>query len=159
MRTRFGACVRRARLHARFGRPIPTNTTSPSASSRAATVAMISSGEKSVAVIDSGAELRSGPEPLQQPRLFRHVLEAILYAVDKLIEIVRQFGLVARDRFPADVEIVIAVVVPLSVRRMRAPRLDDDGVHDRRGNDGAVGIGPDDALVHQLLDDHYDPLR
>ena len=32
-----GACVARARLQARFGSPMPTKTTSPSRSSRAAT--------------------------------------------------------------------------------------------------------------------------
>src|SRR6266513_3649146 len=104
MSTRFGACVRRARLHARFGSPMPTNTTSPSTSSRAATVAIISSGLYSVAVIDSGAALLSRLETLQQPRLLRHVLRAARDAVDELVEIARELRALARNRFPADVE-------------------------------------------------------
>src|SRR5213078_2327600 len=125
MSTRFDACVRRARLQARFGRPMPTNTTSPSASSRAATVAIISSGEYSEAVVDSGAALLSRLEPLQQARLLLHILDAALHPVDELVQVVCQLRTVARDRFPADIEVVVAVVVPLRVRRMRSPRLDD----------------------------------
>src|SRR6266545_7825116 len=141
MSTRFGAWVRRARLQARFGKPMPTNTTSPSASSRAATVAIISSGEYSVTVIDSGAALFTRLEPLEQPRLLRHILGATLHAVDELVEVVCQLGAIARNRFPADIEIVIAIVVPLRVRRMRAPRLDHDGAHDRGRNQRPIGVG------------------
>src|SRR2546426_4440442 len=109
MSTRFGACVRRARLQARFGKPIPTNTTSPSASSRAATVAIISSGVKSEAVVYSGAVLLRRLEPLHQPGLFLHVLDAVTHAIHEFIQIARQLRAVARDRFPADVELVVAV--------------------------------------------------
>src|SRR5882672_9197740 len=140
MSTRLGACVRRARLQARFGRPIPTNTTSPSASSRAATVAIISSGVKSEAVVHSGAVLLGRLEPLLEPRLLLHVLRATLHAVHELVEVVRELGTIARDRLPPDIEIVVAVVVALRVRRMRAPWLDHHGAHDGRRNQRPIGI-------------------
>src|SRR5918992_4791753 len=46
MSTRFGACVARARLHARLGRPMPTRTVSPWRSSCAAAAAMNSEGSR-----------------------------------------------------------------------------------------------------------------
>src|SRR6266550_5734162 len=159
MSTRFGAWVRRARLEARFGRPMPTNTTSPSASSRAATDAIISSGVYSVAVIDSRAALLPCLEPLQQSRLLLHVLGPGLHAIDELVEIMRQLALVPRDRFPAHVEVVVPIVIALRVRWMRAPRLDDYGTHDRRRNERAIGIRANHSLVHQLLDDDDHALR
>ena len=66
--------------------------------------------------------------------------------------------LVAGDRVPVEVEPVVAVVGALDVRRMRAPRLDDDGVDDEARDDRPVRVGPDDRLVDELLDDDDDPL-
>src|SRR6185503_1541735 len=50
MRTRLGACVRRARLQAALGSPMPTKHTCPSRSNRAAATVIISSREYSVTV-------------------------------------------------------------------------------------------------------------
>src|SRR3989440_10575313 len=115
MSTRLGACVRRARLQARLGRPIPTNTTSPSRSSRAATVAIISSSlYASEPVVHSGAELRAGFES-GQLRLLLDVCGAIAHTVDELVEIPRQRAGFAGDCLPSDIEVVVAVVVSLCV--------------------------------------------
>src|SRR6267143_4050594 len=124
MRTRLGACVRRARLQARFGRPIPTNTTSPSRSSRAATTAIISSGEYGVegrgseAVVHSGGDLGLGLESRQQARMLFEIGRSIRDSVHELIEVRLEFGRLARDRFPSHVEVVVAIVIALRVRRM-----------------------------------------
>src|SRR5579859_407911 len=98
MSTRLGACVQRARLHARFGRPMPTKTTSPSLSSRAATADMSSAGEKlairreplavsSVAVVDPGADLLVRPEPLDQPRMPGEIVLPAGHAMHVLVQI------------------------------------------------------------------------
>src|SRR5207302_963751 len=80
--TRRGAWVARARLHARLGRPIPTNTTSPSTSSRAATLAIISSAvyAPSEPVIHPGAAPFLRLEPRGQIRLFLHERRLLLHA-------------------------------------------------------------------------------
>src|SRR5262245_16972427 len=125
---------------------MPTNTTSPSTSSRAATVAIISSGVKSEAVVHSRAELLPRPEPLRQPRLLLHVLRSGLDAVDEFVQVVFDLRPLFRDCFPAHVEVVVPVVVALRIRRMRAPRLDHDGADDCGGNQGAIGVGADRPL-------------
>src|SRR5215471_3601262 len=120
MSTRFGACVARARLHARFGSPMPTNTTSPSRSSRAATAVIISSAlyGASVAIVHAGGHVAARLEPRGELRLLRHVLRAIAHAEHDIAQIRVGRGRIARDRFPSDVEIVVAVVVALRVARM-----------------------------------------
>src|SRR5437879_10484321 len=139
--TRCGAWVARARLHARLGRPIPTNTTSPSTSSRAATLAIISSGvyAPSEPVIHPGTVSGFRLEPGGQLRTFLQVRRPIGHGAHKFVEVALPAHPVARDRFPRDVEIVVAIVVPLRVRRVRAPRLHHDRIHDHAGDDGAVG--------------------
>src|SRR2546427_8190499 len=155
MRTRCGACVARARLQARFGRPMPTNTTSPSDSSRAATAAIISSGvyAASEPVVDSGALALLRLEPAGEARLFRQIGGAVRDAVDELVEVAPQLGGIARDRLPRDVEVIVAVVIALRVRRVRPPRLHHDRVHDHSGDRGAVRVRADHALVDQLFYD------
>src|SRR5204863_2687102 len=159
IRTRRGACIRRARLHARFGSPMPTNTTSPSRSSRAATAAIISSGVyASEAVIHPRREALFRLEPCDL-RLFLQVGGAIGNAVHEFVEVALEPARITRDALPSDVEVVIAVVVPLRVGGMRAPRLDHHGAHDHGRNDRPVRIGADDLLIHELLGDDDHTLR
>src|SRR6266568_5743131 len=117
MSTRLGACVRRARLQARLGRPIPTNTTSPSASSRAATLAIISSGvyAASEPVIHPGTKSCFGFESCGQSWVFVQVRRPIRHAAHAVLEVALERVRIARDRLPRDVEIVFAIVVPLRV--------------------------------------------
>src|SRR5690349_5794496 len=160
MSTRFGAWVARARLHARLGSPIPTNTTSPSRSSRAATTVIISSGVYAgpalEPVVHSAGRSLFRLEPRRQARLLRQIPGAIRHAVHELVQIVAELDRITRDRFPRDIKIVVAVVVALRVRRVRAPRLDHHRADDHAGNHGAVGVGADHGFFHQLLYDHDD---
>src|SRR5689334_11700411 len=91
MRTRLGAWVARARLHARLGSPIPTKTTSPSRSSRAATTVIISSGVYAgaalEAVVHSSGQALFCLEACGQTRLLRDVPGAIGDAVDEFVQI------------------------------------------------------------------------
>src|SRR5712691_2642795 len=136
IRTRLGACVARARLQARFGSPIPTKTTSPSRSSRAATAAIISSGVYAglEAVVDSAGESLFRLKSDGQLRLFLHVAGAVGHAVHELLEVAREPIGIARDAFPGDVKIVVAVVIALRVGGVRPPRLDHHGAHDHARN-------------------------
>src|SRR5271165_2339955 len=119
MSTRFGACVARARLHARFGNPMPTNTTSPSDSSRAARTAISSRLEyvlprseyvvprsrargDSEAVVDSFAHARFGGQPCDDVfAQFVDVLSAAADSIDPLVEPRLKALCVARDRILA----------------------------------------------------------
>src|SRR5438093_11897766 len=135
---------------------MPTNTTSPSRSSRAATAAIISSGVyASEAVIHPRREALFRLEPCDL-RLFLQVGGAIGDAVHEVVEVARELVGVARDALPRDIEIVVAVVVALRVGGMRAPRLDHHGAYDHGRNDRPVRIGADHVLIHELLgdDDH-----
>src|SRR5256885_11920167 len=118
MSTSPGACVARARLHARFGSPIPTNTISSSRSSRAATTVIISSAEyvASVAVVHSRAEHLARSETRGESFVQREVLAAVPRTHDVFVQIARERRRIARDLLPGHVEIVVAVVVPLRVR-------------------------------------------
>src|SRR5580765_2469125 len=114
-----------------FGKPIPTNTTSPSCSSRDATAVIISSGVyDSEPVIHSGAELLPRFERLRQGRLHRHILAAIAHAIDEFVQIALQRRGVTGDAFPLHVEIVVPVIVALRVGWVRPPRLVDHRTHD-----------------------------
>src|SRR2546430_8316664 len=146
--TRCGAWVARARLHARLGRPIPTNTTSPSTSSRAATLAIISSGvyAPSEPVIHPGTVSGFRLEPGGQLWTFLEIRRPIGHAAHAVVEVALQRALITRDRFPRHVELVVAVVVPLRVRRVRAPRLHHDRIHDHGGGGPAGGVGPGHRL-------------
>ena len=55
---------------------------------------------------------------------------------------------------PVRVERVVAVVVALDRRGMRAPRQRHDGAHQEPGQVGAVRVVPDDLRLDQLLGDH-----
>src|SRR5215469_18045623 len=161
MSTRFGACVARARLQARFGSPIPTNTTSRSRSSFAARTAMSSEFvyvSASEAVVDSFAKTRFRSQALAQSRHLVHVRSAIGDAVDEFLEPRLQSRIVARHFIPRDVEVVVAIIVALRVRRMRAPRFADDGVDDEAWDERPVRIGAHDRWFDDLLDYHDDAL-
>src|SRR2546422_507061 len=124
---------------------MPTNTTSPSRSSRAATAAIISSGVYAglEAVVDSARESLFRLEPCRQVRLFLHVAGAVGHAVHELLEVARELIGIARDAFPGDVKIVVAVVIALRIGGVRpgpvATRLPRWGP--RAGGDGGVGVG------------------
>src|SRR5215471_11419758 len=138
MSTRFGACVARARLHARFGRPIPTKTTSPSRSSLAARTAMSSEFvyvSPSEAVVDSFAKAWLRLEALAQTGHIVHVRGAIGDAVDEFVEPRLQPRVVARHLIPGDV------------------------VDDEAGDERPVRVGAHDRRLDDLLDDHDDALR
>src|SRR5436190_454156 len=94
MSIRLGACVARARLHARLGSPMPTNTTSPSRSSLAATQIINSRplasgegrssardfaavGELLIAIIHARTDSLVGREARFELRLHHQVLGAI----------------------------------------------------------------------------------
>ena len=102
---------------------------------------------------------RRGPGLQRREALRAELLEVRGPAVE-VVDPLAQPGLdrllVAGDRVPVEVEAVVAVVGTLDVRGMRAPRLDDDGVDDEPRDDRPVGIGPDDRLVDELLDDDDD---
>src|SRR5213594_578442 len=149
-----GFPISRARLHARLGSPMPTKTTSPSRSSRAATAAIISSGVYAglEAVVDSARESLFRLEPGRQVRLFLHVAGAVGHAVHELLEVARELIGIARDAFPGDVKIVVAVVIALRIGGVRPPRLDHHRAYNHARNHGAVGIGADDCFLHELFD-------
>src|SRR5579872_1053086 len=140
MSTRSGACVARARLQARFGSPMPTNTTSPFASARAAVTAIISFGVYSEPIVHAGRHPSRRTQSVCKTRLRRDIRCTIADAVHELIEIARQPLGVARDRLPLDVERIVAVVVPVRVRWVRAPRLYDDGVDDHAWHGRAIRV-------------------
>ena len=77
----------------------------------------------------------------------------------EFVEVALEPARITRDALPSDVEVVIAVVVPLRVGGMRAPRLDHHGAHDHGRNDRPVRIGADDLLIHELLGDDDHTLR
>src|ERR1043165_5131366 len=90
MRTSFGACNRRARLHARFGNPIPTKTTSPSLSWRAAWQTINSFRLKSgasIAIVDGLAITMSRFQTIQLGAHAFDILSPIAHFVDPLFEI------------------------------------------------------------------------
>src|SRR2546426_11538613 len=111
---------------------MPTNTTSPSTSSRAATAAIISAGvyAGSKAVVHPARVAFLRLEPGDQRRLFRHVRRAVGDAADVLLEVALEPPGIARDPLPRHVEIVLAVGLALGLRRVRAPRLRHHCVHD-----------------------------
>src|SRR5207249_7614621 len=55
--------------------------------------------------------------------------------------------------------IFVAIVIALRVRRVRTPRLDDDGAHDRGRDQCAVWIGANHAFGDELLHNDDDALR
>src|SRR6185437_16411503 len=131
MSTTSGACVRRARLAAADGIPMPTKHTMPLRSRRAASMVMISvavyavwtaSGmNRSVVPGDSGT--RVGPrlhgddnvQRLQELRVVLRPQHVLLHPREERLAI-------ARDRIPRLAERVVADVVAVRVARVRAER-------------------------------------
>src|SRR5271166_888549 len=117
MSTSPGACRARARLHARLGSPMPTNTTSPSRSSRAATTVIISLGVyagtslrraafplapagASVAVVHPCRDPVGDAESFGQLRLGREIGGAVGDPMHEAIQIAGQPSRVSRDGLP-----------------------------------------------------------
>src|SRR5690349_19365332 len=105
---------------------MPTKTTSPSRSSRAATAAIISAGVWVTGGPPSKPIVHARAHPLVRAELLEptracHVLGSIRHAVDELLQVPLERRRIARDLLPRDVEGVVPVVVPLRVRRVRAP--------------------------------------
>src|ERR1700689_349509 len=119
---------------------MPTKTTSPSRSSRAAATAIISRGEYSISIVDAGGPPLARPESIDETGLAGsgQVRRTVGYAVHVLIEIAPERGGIARDGLPPDVELVVPIVVPLGIRGVGAPRLDDHGVDDQTWNDRPI---------------------
>src|SRR5947199_1559846 len=114
---------------------MPTNTTSPSRSSRAATAAIISSGVyASEAVIHPRREAFFRLKPCDL-RLFLQVGGAVGNAVHEFVQVALEPARITRDALPGDVEVVVAVVIPLRVGVMRVPRFDLHGAHYQDRND------------------------
>src|SRR6266699_1227466 len=143
MSTRFGACVASARLHARLGSPMPTKTMSPSRSSAAAAhiITVFSAAPSApvrfrfsavalIAIVHAGTQSLLGDESRREAGMFGEIFAPIADAEHEFVEISLEPPRVLRDFFPADVELVVAVIVPLRVRRVRAPRLMNDRVDD-----------------------------
>src|SRR5438477_9906799 len=105
MSVRFGACVVRAKLQATLGKPIPTKTTSPSRSSLAAAQIMAS-----VSIIDARTHPTIRREAFDQSRILGEVLRAIPNIVHVFVEIALQSIASARDAFPRDVEVIVAIL-------------------------------------------------
>src|SRR3954447_21285057 len=64
----------------------------------------------------------------------------------------------ARDSVPLEIKSVVAVVIALRIRRMRAEWLNHNRIDDEAGQDRPVRIGADDGLVDELLDDDDDAI-
>src|SRR5918992_502045 len=180
MSTRFGAWVARARLHARLGRPMPTNTVWPSRSSCAAAAAMNSEGRGrragggdtavlsppppppppalafSVPIVHRRAKPLRRAQPFERSRVLRDVPFAIPHSIHPLVQIPCERRGIARDGFPREVEAVVTIVEALRIRRVCTPRFYNNGVHDRTRYDRAIGVGTDDVFLDELLrdDDH-----
>src|ERR1700694_2874422 len=161
MSTRRGACVARARLQAKFGNPMPTKTTSPSRSSWAARTAMSSlfvyaAALETVVHPRTDKRLRAQAFAPVITQLF-HVAGAVRDTKDKIVQPRGERRLVTRNVFPVDIEVVVAIVVALCIRRMRTPWFADNRVDDNARDKRAVGIGAHDFLVDDLFDDNDDP--
>src|SRR6516165_5899133 len=110
MRTRSGAWVRRARLQAALGSPMPTKHTAPLRSCRAAVTVIISS------LLYSGALMRGSRGDAERAQERRMIGQAEHVAVHPRAE----GGAVARDLIPCEVEGVVARIVTVCVGRIGA---------------------------------------
>src|ERR1044072_7145850 len=157
MRTSFGACRRRARLHARLGSTIPTKPTSPTLSWRAAWQTINSCALKcgpSIAIVDRLTVMRSRFQPLDVRTHTSDILAAIAYPVYPLFQILIEQRFVLRNLAPANIEVVVAIIKALCEGRMTTERFMDYGAHDHSRNQGAVRIGANDPLRNNLFSDH-----
>src|SRR6476646_8994253 len=103
MSTSLGACRRRARLHARFGSPIPTKTTSPSRNWRAAWQTINSFRLKccpSIAIVDGLAVMRSRLQTIDFGSHATDILSAIAQSVDPLFQVSIEQRFVFRNLEP-----------------------------------------------------------
>src|ERR1700752_4825515 len=162
MRTSFGACSRRARLHARLGSPIPTKTTSLSRSWRAAWQTINSCGLKcgpSIAIVDRLTVMRSRFQAIQLIAHAPDILRAIAQPVYPLFEVSSEQCLVFRNLAPANIKVVVAIVKAMREGRVIAKRFMHHGADDHFGNQRSVWIGANDTLRNNLFSDHDSVLR
>ena len=79
---------------------------------------------------------------------FLPIFRPIGNAINPLIQIC-QYGLPAfADLIPFEIESVITVVIPLGIRWVGAIRHVANGIHDKTGDQSAVWIRTDHALVY-----------
>src|SRR4051812_30930064 len=126
-----GACVRRARLQACDGAPMPTKQTSSFLSARAAATAII-----------SAVEYSNGCSSFE----------------NMLLHPGQEGSPIARDRIPGSVEGVVAPVVAVGIRRTSATRRDGDGADRPVRQNDRIGTGRP-QIVHDLFDGDERPPR
>src|SRR3954463_4649446 len=116
MRTTSGACVRRARFAAADGMPIPTKQTVPFLRRRDASMVMISVAVYSVVLVSgicNSLARRGHAGRFQELRVILGTHHMLLHPRAERITI-------ARHRIPRLAESVVAAVVAVGIRRMRA---------------------------------------
>src|SRR5579885_1174668 len=117
MRTALGACVRRARLAAALGRPIPTKHTTRSCSIRAAATVIISSAVYSCLAIGLPARPGAARRRDTAPKL-RKIFGREHVALDPSRESIA----LARDLVPLPIKCIVARIVAHRVRRKSTAR-------------------------------------
>src|SRR5262249_46226248 len=127
---------------------MPTKTTSPSCNCRAAwqIINSFAVNADSVAIVDRLAIVSACLQPRDIRAHSFAVFRAIPHAVNPLVQIGIELVDVLRNLSPANVEIVVAIVIALNVRRMAAERLMDHGVHDETGNQRPVWVAANNTL-------------
>ena len=136
-----GCVRRRARFAARLGRPIPTKQTVSLSSRRAASTAIISSGRRS--------RSRHARAP---PRLEAGVVLATSAVSRTCRSHPRAEAVaVAADRVPRDVEVVVALVVAVRVRRMRAARSSATASTTQPGSTTPPGRGSSSSTISSTV--------
>src|SRR4029079_10229778 len=106
-----GACVRRARLHAADGSPIPTKHTSSFPKHRAAATVINSSGVYFISCDSRGVRGEG----------FRTA------AYDMFVDPCAERLAVAGDGIPGKIERIVPLIVSVRIRRKRSARDDGDG--------------------------------
>src|SRR5512141_2464747 len=119
---RLGACVRRARLQARFGSPTPTKTTSPSRSSRAELMVINSAAVYSMlvfSIVNHGC--RAAGHAQARVRFFPQLLPvgfAIRHAIHPFLQVCLQRFICLAELIPFQVKVVIPVIISLGIGGM-----------------------------------------
>src|SRR5689334_10403193 len=119
---------------------MPTNTSSPLWSWRAAWHTIISFAEYLVAIVHRPRESILRLQLVRASAHFLSILGAVLHPENPLVEILAEGGRVLRNIAPADVKIVVPIIISLGVRGMAAERLLYDRGDDEARDQGAVRI-------------------
>src|SRR4030042_4449095 len=87
---------------------------------------------------------------------FFPIFQAILSSINPFIQIGFGSFTVTADLIPLQVEIVVTVIIPLSIRWMSAVWHVADCIYDEAGYQSAVWIRTDNSFIHALLcsEDH-----